>query len=292
MFQRIGRLSARMTELGPMASWLDTALAKVIADLGRARSLVSGAMARLLDAFARLREQLAEERALYEAALLEVNGTAGGSGLVGALRDVLARFVEDMIRISASSVKLMIEVESLRGHTSKVAARGQQIENIASTTRMLSLNARIEAQRIGSSGAVFRVVADEIKALARESGELSKTIRDALAVQSASLAKTSVEVSQLASYDLDHVVASHKTLDSTIAKLTAMSAASLEILARIQAEVDAALQALHFEDALSQLLQSITEKLEAVRTACRSGDVAQLADLEARSGGAAAVRFP
>ena len=275
-----------------MASWLDTALARVIADLGRARSLVSGAMSRLLDAFARLREQLSEERALYEAALLEVNGTAGGSGLVGALRDVLARFVEDMVRISASSVKLMIEVESLRGHTSKVAARGQQIENIASTTRMLSLNARIEAQRIGSSGAVFRVVADEIKTLARESGELSKTIRDALAVQSASLAKTSVEVSQLASYDLDHVVSSHKNLDSTIAKLTAMSAASLEILARIQVEVDAALQALQFEDALSQLLQSITEKLEAVRTACRSGDVAQLADLEARSGGAAAVRFP
>jgi methyl-accepting chemotaxis protein len=292
MFQRIGRLSARMTELGPMASWLDTTLARVIADLGRARSLVSGAMSRLLDAFARLREQLADERALYEAALLEVNGTAGGSGLVGALRDVLARFVEDMVRISASSVKLMIEVESLRGHTSKVAARGQQIENIASTTRMLSLNARIEAQRIGSSGAVFRVVADEIKALARESGELSKTIRDALAVQSASLAKTSVEVSQLASYDLDHVVSSHKNLDSTIAKLTAMSAASLEILGRIQVEVDAALQALQFEDALSQLLQSITEKLEAVRSACRSGEVAQLADLEARSGGAAAVRFP
>jgi methyl-accepting chemotaxis protein len=292
MFQRIGRLSARMTELGPMASWLDTALAKVIADLARARSLVSGAMSRLLEAFARLRAQLAEERALYEAALQEVNGSAGGSGLVGALRDVLGRFVDDMIRISASSVKLMIEVESLRGHTSKVAARGQQIENIASTTRMLSLNARIEAQRIGSSGAVFRVVADEIKTLARESGELSKTIRDALAVQSASLAKTSVEVSQLASYDLDQVVASHKSLDSTIAKLTSMSGASLEILARIQVEVDAALQALQFEDALNQLLQSITEKLEAVRTACRSGDVAQLADLEARSGGAAAVRYP
>lgn len=292
MFQPIGRLSGRMTELGPLASWLDTALAKVLADLGRARSLVSGAMSRLLETFARLRAQLAEERALYEAALHEVNGSAGGNGLVGALREVLGRFVDDMIRVSASSVKLMIEVESLRGHTSNVAARGQQIENIASTTRMLSLNARIEAQRIGSSGAVFRVVADEIKTLARASGELSKAIRDALAVQSASLAKTSVEVSQLASYDLDHVVASHKRLDTTIAKLAAMSATSLDILARIQNEVDAALQALQFEDALNQLLQSITEKLEAVRSACRSGDVGQLAEIEARSQGVAAVRFP
>jgi hypothetical protein len=88
------------------------------------------------------------------------------------------------------------------------------------------------------------------------------------------------------------VVASHKHLDRTIANLAAMSAASLDVLARIQTEVDAALEALQFEAALNQLLQSITEKLEAVRTACRSGDVAQLADLEARSPGAAAVRFP
>jgi methyl-accepting chemotaxis protein len=272
-----------MTEVGALASWLDTALAKVIADLARARSMLSDALSRLLATFTRLRDQLAQDRALYEATLHEVNGSVGGSGLVGALRDVLARFVEDMVRISASSVKIMIEVESLRGHTSNVAARGQQIENIASTTRMLSLNARIEAQRIGSSGAVFRVVADEIKTLARESGALSKTIRDALAVQSASLAKASAEVSQLAAYDLDHVVASQKHLDSTIARLAAMSASSLHILARIQVEADAALQALQFEDMLNQLLQSITDRLEAVRAACKSGDVAQLADLEVRT---------
>ena len=272
-----------MTEVGALASWLDTALTKVIADVARARTLVGEAMGRLAATFGKLRDQLAGERALYEATLHEVNGNAGGSGLVGALRDVLARFVDDMVRISAASVKIMIEVESLRGHTSKVAVRGQQIENIASTTRMLSLNARIEAQRIGSSGAVFRVVADEIKTLAHESGALSKAIREALAVQSASLSKASAEVSQLTAYDLDHVVASHKHFDATIAKLAAMSASSLQILARIQTEADAALQALQFEETLTQLLQSITDRLEAVRAACRSGDVAQLTELEVRT---------
>jgi methyl-accepting chemotaxis protein len=272
-----------MTEVGALASWLDTALAKVIADVARARSLAAEAMSSLSATFGKLREQLAAERALYEVTLHEVNGNGGGTGLVGALREVLARFVEDMVRISAASVRLMVEVESLRGHTSNVGARGQQIENIASTTRMLSLNARIEAQRIGTSGAVFRVVADEIKNLARESGALSKAIREALAVQSASLAKASAEVSQLTAYDLDHLVANHKHLDSTIAKLALMSASSLQILARIQSEADAALQALHFEDTLTQLLQSITERLEAVRAACRSGDVAQLTELDIRS---------
>ncbi|HET9625639.1 MAG TPA: hypothetical protein VFP84_29935, partial [Kofleriaceae bacterium] len=112
-----------MTELGAMASWIDSALDKVQADLARARSILSDAMARLFSTFSTLRTQLAEETALFERALQEVNGSAGGNGdagLVGMLRDVLSRFVDDMVRIGASSVKIMMEVESLRGHTQQV----------------------------------------------------------------------------------------------------------------------------------------------------------------------------
>jgi methyl-accepting chemotaxis protein len=263
-------------------AWIDAALARVIMDLSRARCLLKDAMARLLATFTRLRDQLAEERKLYEATLAEVNGTDGDAGLVGVLRDVLAQFVTDMVRISATSVKIMMEVESLRGYAANVGSRGLQMENIASTTRMLSLNARIEAQRIGSSGEVFRVVVDQIKGLARESGELSKAIRDALTVHSASLDRTGAGVALLVAYDLDHAVASHKRLDIAIVKLAAMSKSSIEILARIQTEADAAIQALQFEDMLTQLLQSITHKLEIVRTACTPGPAERLAELDAQ----------
>jgi methyl-accepting chemotaxis protein len=271
-----------MEDPGALTAWIDSALAKVISDLDRARRVLSDAMSRLLATFSVLRDQLAQEHALYQVTLAQVNGTGGKGGLIGVLRDVLSRFVDDMVRISASSVKIMMEVESLRGHTAKVSARGQQIERIAGATRMLSLNARIEAQRIGSAGAVFRVVADEIKALANESRDLSKAIRDALAIQSASLAQTSVAVSKLAAADLDHAVASHQQLDGTIARLAEMSARSLEILGRIQAQADAAIQALQFEDMLTQLLQSITDKLEIVRSACRTGTVGRLGELDER----------
>ena len=55
-------------------------------------------MSRLLSTFTRLRGQLAEEHQLFEQTLARVNGSGpGGGGLVGVLRDVLSRFVDDMV---------------------------------------------------------------------------------------------------------------------------------------------------------------------------------------------------
>lgn len=264
-----------------MVPWIDAALTKVLADLGRARALLSDAMSRLFTTFSQLRDQLDGERKMFERTLAEVNGAGPGDpGLVGMLRDVLSQFVEDMVRIGASSVKIMMEVESLRSHTQNVAASGLKIEQIASTTRMLSLNARIEAQRIGAAGAVFRVVADEIKGLAHQTAELSKAIRDALSEQSVSLSTTGAAVAELAATDLDKAVSNHRHLDETIAKLAHMSTSSLQILSRIQFEADSAIQALQFEDMLTQLLQAIADKIELVREACRTGSADNLQELE------------
>jgi methyl-accepting chemotaxis protein len=271
-----------MNELGLLAPRIDAALTRVIDDLGRARAILADAMHRLFTTFTRLRDQLADERTLYERTLAQVNGAGNDAGLVGVLRDVLARFVQDIVQVSTSSVRIMMEVDALRGHADTVAGRGKQIEAIASATKMLSLNARIEAQRLGSAGAVFRVVADEIKALARQSAELSKAISEALSVQSVALAKASEAVSKLAASDLDHAVASHKHLDAVIARLAEMSKTSLEILARIQIEADGAIQALQFEDMLTQLLASIADKLHAVQTACRTGSSEHLGELEVK----------
>ncbi|MFN8075742.1 MAG: methyl-accepting chemotaxis protein [Kineosporiaceae bacterium] len=67
-------------------------------------------------------------------------------------------------------------VESLRASTEGIRHAVSLITQIAEQTRMLALNATIEAARAGEAGRGFAVVATEVKGLADESSESSKTI--------------------------------------------------------------------------------------------------------------------
>jgi methyl-accepting chemotaxis protein len=82
------------------------------------------------------------------------------------------------------------------------------MQNIASQTNLLSMNAAIEAAHAGEAGKGFAVVADEIRKLAESSGEQSKTISTVLKKIKESIDKITKST--------DNVLARFEAIDSGV----------------------------------------------------------------------------
>ena len=101
--------------------------------------------------------------------------TAGETGREGAeaILTEIEELVEYRDEVEAYVEQLVTGMEEIRD----VAA---VIEDVADRTNILAMNAAIEAARAGEGGAGFGVVADEVKALAEQTGERVEEIDETI----------------------------------------------------------------------------------------------------------------
>jgi methyl-accepting chemotaxis protein len=164
-------------------------------------SHVAGIVQSVIDSSARLRAEhdaLRDTVAELEADQNRVSQACDEARLLSDRAIVRLGEGTDLIHSSLGQITELLDlVGALSQHVTGFAAAmeqvrrcSQDIEQIAETTNILSLNATIEAYRAGEAGRAFAVVANEVKSLASETrkatDEIARTV-DALGAEAESV---------------------------------------------------------------------------------------------------------
>lgn len=181
----------------------------------------------------------------------------------------LSAVTDDGVQTVSQAKAAMQKISSESG---SLVEAGGIIQNIASQTNLLAMNAAIEAAHAGESGKGFAVVADEIRKLANESSKHGKTISDSLKSLSDEINEMAVSAGKVS----DKFIAIDSYTDQVQSMSTQMTEAmkeqengSLEVLSAVK-DIDAITMEVR-DDSVRMLEGSreITKEIEVLNNLTR-----------------------
>lgn len=248
-----------------LKSLISEQFGELLTDVERSRGIVRDAIPAILKAFKDLQIKLGEQTATLEALTTTMGEEGQEGGFLATMRGVVDSFVKDLVTISSQSMRIVERVNDMSADITSVTGNVTNIEEMASTTRFIALNAHIEAHRSGAAGTAFRVVAEEVKHLAGDAQNFSGQIRAAVERVERRLKETHELVAVLASHDLNGALSAQSRLVETVDSIRRTNESLFVTLKVLEQSITGATQALQFEDILNQLLVGIGERASRLR---------------------------
>jgi twitching motility protein PilJ len=163
------------------------------------------------------------------------------------------RAIDGIRAIRATVAETAKKVKHLGESSQKISTIVELIGTLTEQTRMLALNASIEAALAGEEGRGFAIVADEVRALSRQSAEAAEEIRKLVV----SIQTGTNEVMVAMNAGTQQVVIGTELVDGTRQNLNKITTASVQINQLVTAISEATVVQSQASEAVSQTMKDV-----------------------------------
>jgi methyl-accepting chemotaxis protein len=220
----------------------------------------------------RARAAVTQTSSFLETEASEKSAKRSFDSLVSSCSQTLVKTLEASEEAAETAERAIERVTNMEEISNNICKTLEKLENVARASRMLAMNARIEATHAGELGAGFNVVAVEVASQSNQVRELASHV-DTLTTHLREQASTTVaDLHSIAQRERQRLEQSRSEVEATLEDLRAAHqemkqelASMNEQSALLASDIGSAVREMQFQDRVSQQIAHVVQDLETLQ---------------------------